>query len=71
MMKDISTVKMLAKLKKEVKAAGGTVKAANKWGVLAQNLSAAMSGTALPPPDVLRVLKLKPVKQIKYRYEVL
>jgi hypothetical protein len=68
-MKDISTVAMLGKLKKEVKALGGTNKAADKWGVFPQQVSNALSGHALPSPKMLKVMKLKSVKQIKYRYK--
>jgi len=70
-MKDISTVAMIGRLKKEVKALGGTNKAADKWGVFPQQVSNALAGHALPSPKMLKELRLKPVKQIKYRYKSL
>ena len=69
MKEEISTKVFLAELKREVKALGGPTKAAKHWGVWPQNVSSALSGASLPVKAILKGMKLKPLKEIKYRYE--
>ena len=65
----ITSVQFRRKLSLVVKDAGGPAKAAREWGVAAQHIGSAMSGTKLPTPGILKAMGYEPVKEILYRYK--
>ena len=69
MSEDISTKQFLKEFEKKVIRMGGIPGAAMYWKKSESFLRAVAGGRELPGRDILKTMNLKPVKQIKYRYE--
>lgn len=65
----ISTKEFLKEFKDLVEDKGGEVEAAKYFGVSRSFVNNVSSGSCLPGGRILSKMKLRPVKEIKYRYE--
>ena len=66
---DISTVKFLSELHKIVNKHEDIKAAAIHFGISGSFLRAVLAGKELPGHTILESMKLKSVKNVKYRYE--
>lgn len=67
----ITAKQMLKRLKDKVSEYGGQAELSRHWGVTPQSISNALTCAKLPSPAILKLLKLSPVKEIRYRYKEL
>ena len=66
---DISKSQFQRELRAKIKELGGKRKALKVFGITRSLINAVLRGTELPGPSILKVMKLKPIKTISYRYE--
>jgi len=67
--KSISTKQFLKNFEKEVKRLGGSKSAAKHFDVTRAFIDNVICARELPGTKILKKMKLRPVRAIKYRYE--
>lgn len=68
-MSDISTKQFLKEFDKTIKRLGGVERAAKYWDMSESFVRSVRSAAHLPGKRILKTMNLKPMKEIKYRYE--
>ena len=69
MSNEISTKQFLSEFSKEIDKLGGPSNAAEHFEVSESFVRGVKNATFLPGRKILEKMKLKPVKQVKYRYQ--
>ena len=65
----ISTREFLKEYRKKVDQLGGYHEAAAEWGLSVTMVRSVYKAAKLPGKQICKIMNLKPVKEINYRYE--
>ena len=68
-MKDISTYQFLKEYREIFNSFNTHKQGGEHFGVSRQHAKAVYDANSIPGPGILKVMDLKPVKEINYRYE--